>query len=58
VEDSIFGVQAAKAARMGCIAVLTGVYSEEELKKADPDLIVNSLEERDEILNFIFRQTG
>jgi HAD superfamily hydrolase (TIGR01509 family) len=55
VEDSIFGVKAAKAARMGCIAVLTGVYSREELKRANPDLIVNSLEERDEILDFILR---
>jgi HAD superfamily hydrolase (TIGR01509 family) len=55
VEDSIFGVKAAKAAKMGCIAVLTGVYSREELKKANPDLIVNSLKERDEILKFILR---
>jgi beta-phosphoglucomutase len=53
VEDSIFGVEAAKAARMGCVAVLTGVYSRAELKKANPDLIVNSLIEKDEILNFI-----
>jgi beta-phosphoglucomutase len=55
VEDSIFGVEAAKAAKMGCIAVLTGVYSREELKKANPDLIVNSLKRQDEILNFILR---
>jgi beta-phosphoglucomutase len=55
VEDSIFGVRAAKAAKMGCIAVLTGVYSREELKKANPDLIVNSLKERDRILSFILR---
>jgi HAD superfamily hydrolase (TIGR01509 family) len=55
VEDSIFGVEAAKAAKMGCIAVLTGAYSREELKKANPDLIINSLKERDEILNFILR---
>ena len=31
-EDSIFGVKAAKAANMGCIAVTTGVYKEEELE--------------------------
>jgi beta-phosphoglucomutase len=55
VEDSIFGVEAAKAAKMGCIAVLTGAYSREELKKANPDLIVNSLKEKDRILNFILR---
>jgi beta-phosphoglucomutase len=56
VEDSIFGVQAAKAAGMECIAVLTGVYSREELKMANPGLIVNSLAERQRILNFIFRK--
>ena len=55
VEDSIFGVKAAKTAKMGCITVLTGVYSREELKKANPDLIVDSLKEKSEILNFIFR---
>ncbi len=55
VEDSIFGVEAAKAAKMGCVAVLTGVYSREELKKANPDLIVNSLNERTEILNFVLQ---
>ncbi len=27
VEDSLFGVKAAKSAGMGCVAVLTGVYS-------------------------------
>jgi beta-phosphoglucomutase len=55
VEDSIFGVEAAKTAKMGCIAVLTGVYSQKELKKANSDLIVDSLKEKSEILNFIFR---
>jgi len=54
VEDSIFGVKAAKAAGMGCIAVLTGFYSREELEKASPDLILNSLTEKREVLNFIF----
>ncbi len=55
VEDSIFGVKAAKAARMSCLAVLTGVYSREELKKENPDLILNSLTEKGEVLNFILR---
>ena len=55
VEDSIFGVKAAKAPRMGCVAVLTGVYSREELKKENPDLILNSLTEKGEVLNFILR---
>jgi beta-phosphoglucomutase-like phosphatase (HAD superfamily) len=55
VEDSIFGVQAARAAAMGCLAVLTGVYGRVELEKANPGLIVHSLFERERILDFIFR---
>jgi HAD superfamily hydrolase (TIGR01509 family) len=54
VEDSVFGVKAAKTAKMGCIAVLTGLYSRGELEKASPDLIVNSLKGKSEVLNFIF----
>jgi beta-phosphoglucomutase-like phosphatase (HAD superfamily) len=55
VEDSIFGVQAAKAAGMDCVAVLTGVYRREELEAANPDLIVDSLTEKQRILNFIVK---
>ena len=54
VEDSVFGVKAAKTAKMGCIAVLTGMYSRGELEKANPDLIVDSLKGKSEVLNFIF----
>jgi HAD superfamily hydrolase (TIGR01509 family) len=46
VEDSVFGVRAAKSAGMGCVAVTTGVYSESELKQEKPDLIVESLKDR------------
>jgi beta-phosphoglucomutase len=53
-EDSIFGVKAAKSAGMGCIAVTTGVYKEEELKLERPDLVVESLRNR-QILPFIFQ---
>jgi HAD superfamily hydrolase (TIGR01509 family) len=56
VEDSIFGVQAAKAAGMSCIAVLTGVYSREELETANPGLIIDSLTEKEKIFNFISRK--
>jgi HAD superfamily hydrolase (TIGR01509 family) len=56
VEDSIFGVQAAKGAGMDCIAVLTGVYSREELETANPGLIVDSLKEKQRILGFILRK--
>ncbi len=55
IEDSIFGVVAAKSAEMSCIAVLTGVYSKEDLSKAHPDLILNSLMQQREILDFIFK---
>ena len=43
IEDSLFGVKAAKAAAMGCIAVTTGVYVERELAVEKPHLIVKSL---------------
>ncbi len=52
VEDSLFGVKAAKAARMGCIAVTTGVYSKQELEKEEPNLIVEALNDK-RILSFI-----
>jgi beta-phosphoglucomutase len=51
-EDSIFGVKAAKAANMNCIAVTTGVYSQKELQKENPNLIVESLNSP-EITRFI-----
>jgi beta-phosphoglucomutase len=53
VEDSVFGVEAAKSAGMGCIVVLTGVYFRSELKKGKPDLIVDSLKEKAAILKLI-----
>ena len=55
MEDSIFGVQAARAGGMECIAVLTGVYGRAELGIADPGLIVESLLEKETIVRFIFR---
>jgi beta-phosphoglucomutase len=53
VEDSLFGVKAAKSATMGCIAVLTGVYNKMELEKEKPDLIVKTLKSK-KMLEFIF----
>jgi beta-phosphoglucomutase-like phosphatase (HAD superfamily) len=55
VEDSIFGVQAAKQAGMRCIAIPTGAYSKEELESENPDLVVNSIEERETILDFVLK---
>ena len=54
VEDSIFGVKAAKSANMGCIAVVTGVYSKLELEKEKPDLIVKTLKDK-QISRFILQ---
>lgn len=54
VEDSIFGVKAAKLANMGCVAVVTGVYSRLELEKEKPDLIVKTLKDR-QIIPFILQ---
>jgi len=53
VEDSIFGVEAARAAGMCGIAVLTGAYNKKEIAKVNPDLIVDSLENKEAILKFI-----
>ncbi len=54
LEDSLFGVKAAKSAEMGCIAVTTGVYTEQELAKEKPDLIVKTLKDP-RILRFILQ---
>ncbi|MGD0203903.1 MAG: HAD family phosphatase [Candidatus Bathyarchaeia archaeon] len=54
VEDSIFGVKAAKLANMGCVAVVTGVYSRLELEKEKPDLIVKTLKDK-QIIPFILQ---
>ena len=45
IEDSVHGVEAAKRAGMKCVAVLTGKHSREDLEKAKPDLILESLED-------------
>jgi beta-phosphoglucomutase len=54
LEDSLFGVKAAKSAHMGCIAVTTGVYTKQELEKERPDLIVKTLKDP-QILKFILQ---
>ena len=50
IEDSIAGVESAKNARMRCIAVTNSLPSQ---KLARADLIVDSLERKKEILNFL-----
>jgi beta-phosphoglucomutase len=54
VEDSIFGVKAAKSANMSCVAVVTGVYSRLELEKEKPDLTVKTLKDK-QIIPFILQ---
>jgi beta-phosphoglucomutase len=54
LEDSLFGVKAAKSAGMGCIAVTTGVYSGQELAVEKPDLIVKTLKDP-QMLKFILQ---
>ncbi len=54
VEDSIFGVKAATDAKMKCIAVSSGVYSNQELQKECPDIVVDGVWETERILSFIF----
>jgi len=53
IEDSIFGVMAARRAGMKCIAIPSGFYSKSDLEKEKPDLIVDSIKEKDKILTYI-----
>jgi beta-phosphoglucomutase len=53
-EDSLFGVKAAKSAKMCCIAITTGVYTKEELEVEKPDLIVKTLKDP-QITKFILQ---
>jgi len=53
IEDSVFGVEAAKRAGMKCIAIPSGSYTAEELMERSPDLLVSALAEKDAILNFL-----
>lgn len=53
IEDSIYGVIAAKKAKMKCIAILSNTYTKEELEKEKPDLIIKSISKKRQIMQFI-----
>jgi beta-phosphoglucomutase len=55
LEDSIFGVKAAKKAKMKCIAIPSGAYTKKELKKQKPHLLIDSLTQTQTILNYILQ---
>lgn len=58
IEDSIAGVEAAKAAGLVCAAV-THSYGQAELERAGADVVVQSLDElSDELLSELFRRRG
>jgi beta-phosphoglucomutase-like phosphatase (HAD superfamily) len=44
IEDSVYGVAAAKAAGMRVIAVATGEHTRAELSRLNPDILLDSLE--------------
>ncbi len=53
VGDSPLDVQCAKDAGVKIIAVAAADFSTEQLSKAEADLVVNSLQNQEEILNFL-----
>jgi len=51
VGDSVIDIQAGKAAGIKTVSVLSGLYSREELSKANPNYIINDISELPKILN-------
>ena len=45
IEDSTNGIKAAKAAGMKCIAIRNMHAVEKDLKEAEPDMMINSMNE-------------
>ncbi|MFH1133453.1 MAG: HAD family hydrolase [Nanoarchaeota archaeon] len=54
IGDTPLDIAAAKGAGALSIGVASGHYSQEELLKAGADLVIESLEEKEKILRFIF----
>ncbi|MEJ2241911.1 MAG: HAD family phosphatase [Candidatus Bathyarchaeota archaeon] len=55
IEDSVFGIKAAKKAEMKCIAVSLGAYSKRELEDEGADLTLESLTKKNQILDYILK---
>jgi len=53
VGDSVAGIKAAKAAGMKYMAVASGFYIADELIKEDPDLLVDSVNDKETILSVL-----
>ncbi|MBW2990059.1 HAD family phosphatase [Candidatus Woesearchaeota archaeon] len=53
IEDSTYGIRAAKKAGMESIAVTTGPFTRQELEKEKPGLLLDALEETGKIINFL-----
>lgn len=58
LEDSIFGVKAARLAGMKCAAVSSGSYSRGQLEAEKPDLVIDSLRNTLEIVDFLRGQNS
>ncbi|KKQ96484.1 MAG: hypothetical protein A3C27_03245 [Candidatus Levybacteria bacterium RIFCSPHIGHO2_02_FULL_39_36] len=56
VGDTPLDIACAKAGKIKSIAVASGFYTEEELRKTGADLIVPSLMDKDKILQFLHTQ--
>ncbi len=53
IGDTPRDVECAKVHGARCIAVATGPYSVDELRQTEADLVVETLEEKEKILNFL-----
>jgi phosphoglycolate phosphatase-like HAD superfamily hydrolase len=53
IGDTPKDIQCAREGGVKIVSVATGSYSKQDLAKENPDLIINSLEDQEQILNFL-----
>jgi phosphoglycolate phosphatase-like HAD superfamily hydrolase len=58
VGDSIADIRAGKAARTKTVAVLSGLFSREELEKEKPDLILENVNKLPDFLDSLLEQVS